>query len=272
MIGKGTAFLVGKQWILTAAHNVCNKNDGPKIETETLREYEPNQQKWSSVYIVFDVQKKYPEHQLQAFPQQNIYRIEKVIDYRRKKILDKIKDCWFVVEDWALMQLDREVKDRVPLRINFSSQMACDDSVYMLGHPMGLPLKFTSNGIVQDVSHSKYFDVNIDAFRGNSGSPIFDYKTKMVVGLLYQGNNDYIEETCEKTKKKRTTVLQISQETISKWGFEKCQKLGSIKELENLLSPTAVPLEYPTFEIAMIAAAVALIAFMYFRTVRNLQS
>jgi len=56
--------------------------------------------------------------------------------------------------------------------------------VYMIGHPSGLPQKVAVNASVRSLEGAAYFYTSLDAFQGNSGSPVFDRNTGEVIGIL----------------------------------------------------------------------------------------
>ena len=43
-------------------------------------------------------------------------------------------------------------------------------------------------------AHSHHFKCDLDAFAGNSGSPVFREDTHEVVGILCVGNKDYVPD------------------------------------------------------------------------------
>lgn len=66
-----------------------------------------------------------------------------------------------------------------------------DSEIYMIGHPTGLPLKVALNAAVEDISHSNYYYTSLDSFQGNSGSPVFNFYTNKVIGILVSGEIDF---------------------------------------------------------------------------------
>jgi S1-C subfamily serine protease len=106
--------------------------------------------------------------------------------YSCKKIV-KDKDGLFA--DAAIVQLDRPVTDRRPLVISRKKARVGDELV-MIGHPSGLPSKVTDGATVNARSFRK-FKTNLDAFAGNSGSPVMNAQTGEVVGILVKGKEDY---------------------------------------------------------------------------------
>lgn len=90
--------------------------------------------------------------------------------------------------DYALVQLDRKVKGRHPLPINRSKDLRAGDPVFTIGHPLGLPLKVAGGAKVRDNSLNAFFTTNLDAFSGNSGSAVFNTRTKQIEGILSGGD------------------------------------------------------------------------------------
>lgn len=62
----------------------------------------------------------------------------------------------------------------------------------MLGYPSGLPLKATVNVSITSFDNSGGFYTSLDAFQGNSGSPVFDLNTPQVIGVLVSGAADFV--------------------------------------------------------------------------------
>ncbi|WP_437634540.1 trypsin-like serine peptidase [Sorangium sp. So ce854] len=91
-------------------------------------------------------------------------------------------------EDWALLELDGDVSSVAPLQLEHSAPVREGDPVFMIGHPLGLPLKHADNAVVRVASRDLHFIASLDAFHGNSGSPVFNASGK-VVGLLSGGTD-----------------------------------------------------------------------------------
>jgi V8-like Glu-specific endopeptidase len=96
--------------------------------------------------------------------------------------------------DYALIKLDRPVSGHKPLAINRGANLKAGDGVFVIGHPVGLPLKVTTNGTVRDFSKVGYFVTNLDTFGGNSGSPVFNTRTKLIEGILVRGDEDFKDD------------------------------------------------------------------------------
>lgn len=56
---------------------------------------------------------------------------------------------------------------------------------------MGLPMKVALNASMQGNTNPQFFYTSLDAFQGNSGSPVFQLDTHKVVGILVSGEIDY---------------------------------------------------------------------------------
>jgi Trypsin-like peptidase domain len=93
--------------------------------------------------------------------------------------------------DWALVRLDRPVEGRRSLRVRSAGKIADGRSVFVIGHPNGLPAKVAGGARVRDNRRRAFFVANLDTYGGNSGSPVFDQRTKVVEGILASGEDDF---------------------------------------------------------------------------------
>ncbi len=91
--------------------------------------------------------------------------------------------------DVAVFSTDRPIKT-VPLKCSFSPNLPVNTPVYMIGYPSGLPQKIAMNAEVSVNNNPEYVYTSLDAFQGNSGSPVFNLNTNMVIGLLVSGGTD----------------------------------------------------------------------------------
>ena len=95
--------------------------------------------------------------------------------------------------DYALIKLDRKVSNHKPLSINRGAKLKKGDGIFVIGHPVGLPVKLAGYAKVRDFSKAGYFVADLDTFGGNSGSPVFNVKTKKIEGILVRGDEDFID-------------------------------------------------------------------------------
>ncbi|OGS20324.1 MAG: hypothetical protein A3J70_02410 [Elusimicrobia bacterium RIFCSPHIGHO2_02_FULL_61_10] len=95
--------------------------------------------------------------------------------------------------DYALIKLDRKVTGHKPLAVNRSANLKKGDGITVIGHPVGLPLKVAGGATVRDFSKVGYFVADLDTFGGNSGSPVFNTRTKKIEGILVRGDEDFAD-------------------------------------------------------------------------------
>lgn len=156
--GEGTTFVIGAKTLVTASHVFSQSIDNYAI----VFGYELISKK--GAYEVF-------------IPVSNVY-------FPTKMVLDASE------EDIAVYEVDRPLHV-TPLPLS-NRQIAPDKSlVYMIGHPLGLPKKVALNASVGENSNASYFYTSLDAFQGNSGSPVFLFGTNEVIGILVSGQKDY---------------------------------------------------------------------------------
>jgi V8-like Glu-specific endopeptidase len=99
-------------------------------------------------------------------------------------------------KDFAVLRVDRPISGRPPLKLNLEKEIEADESVYVLGHPSGLPMKWAGGAAVRSVASARgFFSANLDTFGGNSGSPVFDAVDHTVRGILVRGDTDYVTKT-----------------------------------------------------------------------------
>jgi S1-C subfamily serine protease len=94
--------------------------------------------------------------------------------------------------DYAVVQLDRPVVGRKPLPIRRTGKVKNGQSVFVIGHPCGLPQKYAPGASVRHNSPTPYFVANLDTFGGNSGSPVFNADDGSVEGILVRGETDFV--------------------------------------------------------------------------------
>lgn len=95
--------------------------------------------------------------------------------------------------DWALVRLTRPVRGRAPLPVRSSGKIADRRSIFVVGHPNGLPAKLAAGAQVRDNRRRAFFLANLDTYGGNSGSPVLDTRTRTVEGILVRGEDDFVK-------------------------------------------------------------------------------
>jgi len=177
-----TGFLVFDDLLVTAGH--CMKEDAD----------------CSNFYWVFDYSlKRSGDTSYTTIGEDRVYRCAKVAA-RKVSLFDGV--------DYTIVQLDRKVKDRDPLVMDLKSEITQGLAVAVIGHPSGIPLKVTDSGTVVSSQSPNYFETNLDEFRGNSGSPVFDATSGKVIGIVSSGQSDYVWDTDGQCKVPRVCRLE----------------------------------------------------------------
>lgn len=91
--------------------------------------------------------------------------------------------------DWAVLRFEQPLP-APPLKVRTEGEVVVGEAVWMLGHPCGIPLKYAPGAIVTGHKNDDRFFATLDAFAGNSGSPVFDARHQ-VVGVLVRGAEDW---------------------------------------------------------------------------------
>ncbi len=184
-----SGFLVDQQHIVTAGHCFREKEDCQRFS-------------WVFDYI------------------KGTTKIETKNVYGCKEIVAReLKSTYFSVKDYMVIKLDRPVLDRKPLEFRKKGRPNYGEDLVIIGHPLGLPQKIAGGaevklgnikGAVKPISNMikkrDYFMANLDAFVGNSGSPVFNERTGLVEGILIEGAEDLyddLDNLCARSVRKR---------------------------------------------------------------------
>ncbi len=156
-----TVFLVGPDLFATAGHCLCTKNTGPCACNG------------KSVVFGFTADAN-GNNEVTTVPGEDVY-----------SCTGTPTGVYTDTEDWAFFHVDRVVSDRVPLIARYSGSVADNRELLVAGYPDGLPLKLADNGYVKENSPSDpvNFATSLDAFAGNSGSPVVDLESGVVQGI-----------------------------------------------------------------------------------------
>jgi hypothetical protein len=181
VLGIGTGFLVltgpdNKQVVYTAGHVVSAMD---------------NKDNYNVIFGFYTSSNEQFEYTIPAtniFAGTDYYNI--ILHSPVKDILKHIKND---TEDYAILQLNQEVTGWSPLKLS-SQPVTKSDTVYMIGHPSGLPMKVTSGAKVFNIQPNK-FSTLLTTYKGNSGSPIFHSDRHEVVGILISGEEDWEKGT-----------------------------------------------------------------------------
>lgn len=166
LLANCSGFLVGDDILVSAGHCFKGRAEG-SCQTHS----------W-----VFGLKMESDDQiNLDTISQDNVYRCKRVI----KAVLNEN-------EDFAVIQLDRKVVNRKPLKFRTQGKLSKDAGLVVIGHPTMMPLKVSDGGTVLANSNPYQFTTSLDTFQGNSGSAVFDSRTGMLEGILVSGKTDYI--------------------------------------------------------------------------------
>ncbi len=159
-----SGFLVAPNVLVTAGHCIRTAAD--------CRNW-----KW-----VFDFKVDFAEQGKIVIPSESVYSCKKVISQSLSSVTK---------DDYAVIELDRKVTDREPLKFRKAGKISKGAPLVVIGHPTGLPTKIADGANVRSLE-TKYFVANLDTYGGNSGSAVFNAKTHEVEGILVRGDTDYV--------------------------------------------------------------------------------
>lgn len=167
--GDCTGFLIGDDKLVTAGHCISDINDCK-----------------ASLWI-FDYKMDSKDTDLQSGSWNNAFTCKSIIKSKQSK-------SWLGLGkhnhnvDYSIIQLSRST-GREPFKLSKSNPRIGMD-LTLVGYPSGLPLKIASGAKIKSMNN-KVFNADVDAFGGNSGSPVLDSQTLEVVGILTAGGADY---------------------------------------------------------------------------------
>ena len=169
-----TGFLVAPDLVATAGHCFQTEED------------------CANKKIIFEVDAQNQNRKGYAVLSKNVYSCKEIVT----SVLSDDRD-------YALIRLDRVTK-RTPLKLSRVERIDNSASVFMIGHPFGLPLMYSKNSTISDNNNSFIFKTFLDSFEGNSGSPVFNSKTLEVEGILVNGQEDLVLDSDLECYRNRT--------------------------------------------------------------------
>jgi V8-like Glu-specific endopeptidase len=164
-VGNCSGFLIDEKTLVTAGHCMISDLD--------CSDY-----KW-----VFDYRIDSADVDHVRVPKTNVYECKRIV----KQVLEREGGR----NDFAVIELDRPVTDRRPLKVRESGTIEVGTPIVVAGYPSGLPLKLAGGAQVRSVN-STFLVANLDTYGGNSGSAVLNALTMEVEGILVRGDTDYV--------------------------------------------------------------------------------
>ncbi|MBL4709438.1 MAG: trypsin-like peptidase domain-containing protein [Flavobacteriales bacterium] len=202
--GCCSGFLIGPKLVLTVGHCIYDKV-GEKWVKKTIKEI-------SKMHVLLSYGGKPNDYEGALIDNSRVCKVKRCVDSE-----------FDGVRDWAILELEDSIIGIEEISIN-TLPIKKGKQLYMLGHPLGLPLKFTHSGQVIRTSDNLYY-CNLDGFGGNSGSPVFCAKTFQLVGVFSEGNEDL-----EANEDKECMEFAIEDKSTEEMRGESVQYLNRIKK------------------------------------------
>lgn len=199
--GIATAFLVNRRYLLTAGHVISKREKMTPLDKKMV----------DSFRFVFGFQQMDDKKCQSEFAKNDVYK-GKVVEYCNNK----------KGGDFAIIKLNRKVdKSRLPFLLDFSKEVRAGDSLALLEHGNGIPLKVSYNAECKESIYSTAhrYHASLAASRASSGGAVIDARTGVVRGILVAGNINF--------EKKGSSVFRrhITENEISLFGYEQCQRI-----------------------------------------------
>ena len=166
-----TGFLVGDDLIMTCRHGFI-----PDFQNEANP---PKDWKKYKVIFGYRFEKAETEPKLR-FLAKDVFDIIEMLEVGKQT--DR--------EDWAILRINDCVpRPYQPLALPTvqPTPLPAQTPVYLLGHPFGMPLQMASDARVFGMTDQNSYFTDLDAFAGNSGSPVFDANTFELIGIFARG-------------------------------------------------------------------------------------
>lgn len=166
-VNSCTGFLIGEDLLVSGGHCFMDESD------------------CKNKIIAFDVTVKSEFNRGYKISSQNIFECKNIIAHEYNQDSKS---------DFSLIRLKRKALGRKGLKLRTQGSLKKGDSVFMIGHPLGLPLIVTNDAAVVDSDQTHFFKATLNSFAGNSGSPVFNSKTFEVEGILVRGEEDFLQD------------------------------------------------------------------------------
>lgn len=129
-------------------------------------------------------------------------------------------------KDFAIIRLTKK-SNRPTLKLRTKGSLKDNEQVFMLGHPLGTPLKKSEQVAVSDNTHPFFFKAPLDSFSGNSGSPVINARTLQVEGILVRGEEDFLLDENNKCYRNRIYDSTRAEDSLRGEGVTRISELLS---------------------------------------------
>jgi len=148
--------------------------------------------------FVFDYKMLDADTPVTIFPEDDVYYCVEIVAHSEDE-----SGTWN--DDWAIVRVDRPIVGHEPTPMRRTGLIEEGDSLVVMGHPTGLPVKIEPGGHVTNdpCATLEYFLANTDSFGGNSGSGVWNHDGPgmSLEGILVRGYNDFVTDSnnsCDK--------------------------------------------------------------------------
>lgn len=204
--------LISERHILTAGHCADLKN--------MCRRY-----KW-----IFDYQMNKFGKTPSGFLDHQVYNCKKVTaSVNVQADIGLIGDLYktFFRTDFAIIELDRPVIDREPVKLASEDKVSSGTKVFSISYPLGTPAKISQQGeVIEGMNTSSYFWSSLTVFPGSSGGAVFDEESLEVVGVISKGI-----PTTERDKEQQCFYERLPDESVTSGSVNSNAQMKMILEV-----------------------------------------